>query len=84
LWVSDEIVVGYRSRAVISDDKVEFNPTDNTLTIYERKDSPLPTGIGFTLLWNLWCYTQLIFHLTLKVSFNIMMPIAARARDRCK
>ena len=78
--MSDEIVVEYRSRAVISDDKVEFNPTDNTLTIYERKDCPLPTGIRVTLLWNLWCYTQLIFHLTLKVSFNIVMPKAARPR----
>ncbi|HHT9114704.1 MAG TPA: hypothetical protein ACFYD0_15465 [Candidatus Wunengus sp. YC65] len=28
------------SRAVISVDRVEFNPADNTFTIYERKDSP--------------------------------------------
>ena len=26
------------SRAAISVDRVEFNPVDNTLTVYERKD----------------------------------------------
>ncbi len=38
--MSDEVVVRYMSRAVISVDRVEFNPADNTLTIYDRKDSP--------------------------------------------
>ena len=28
------------SRAAISVDRVEFNPVDNTLTVYERKDRP--------------------------------------------
>src|SRR3989338_4527444 len=28
------------SRAAISVDRVEFNPADNTLTVYERKDRP--------------------------------------------
>ena len=28
------------SRAAISVDRVDFNPMDNTLTVYERKDRP--------------------------------------------
>ncbi len=31
------------SRAAISVERVEFNPTDNTVTVYEKQDrSPLP------------------------------------------
>src|SRR3990172_4455862 len=71
------------SRAVISVDRVEFNPADNTLTIYERKDSPpFRQGIGLTPLWNLWCCSQLIFHLPMKVSCIIMVPIAARIEGK--
>ncbi len=35
-----ENIARYMSRAAISVDRVEFNPADNTLTVYERKDRP--------------------------------------------
>ena len=35
-----ESIARYMSRAPISVDRVEFNPADNTLTVYERKDRP--------------------------------------------
>src|SRR3989337_2632241 len=35
-----ENIARYMSRAAISVDRVEFNPGDNTLTVYERKDRP--------------------------------------------
>lgn len=82
--MSDEIVVEYRSRAVISDDKVEFNPTDNTRTIYEQKGlSSSDSYRVYAFMEHMVLYT-VIFHLTLKASFNIMMPKAARSRDRWK
>src|SRR3989304_6840910 len=39
-----ESIARYMSRAPISVDRVEFNPADNTLTVYERKDKPSPHG----------------------------------------
>ena len=35
-----ENIARYMSRAAISVDRVEFNPADNTITVYERKDRP--------------------------------------------
>jgi len=35
-----ENIARYMSRAAISVNRVEFNPADNTLTVYERKDRP--------------------------------------------
>ena len=44
-----ENIARYMSRAAISVDKVEFNPEDNTLTVYERKDRPSICPLTWTL-----------------------------------
>ena len=70
------------SRAAISVDRVEFNPADNTLTVYERKDRP---SSGMHRTYTIMEFMALLAcHIPspMKASYIIMVSTAAHTEGK--